>query len=97
MPTYITLMNYTQKGIENIKESPTRLDTAKKAFKGMGGELKEFYLTMGQYDAVVIGDVPDDETSAKLALLIGQGGAVKTETFRAFNEEEYRNIINGLP
>ena len=44
MATYITLVNYTQKGIENIKESPERLEAAKQAFQGMGAELKEFYL-----------------------------------------------------
>lgn len=96
MPTYITLMSYTQKGIENIKEAPSRLDEAKKAFQAMGAELKEYYLTMGQYDAVIIAEGPDDETVAKLALSIGSRGAIRTETFRAFTEEEYRKIVTGL-
>ena len=47
MPTYISLVKYTQKGAENVKESPQRLDAAKKAFKGLGAELKEFYLITG--------------------------------------------------
>ena len=47
MPTYISLVKYTQKGAENVKESPRRLDAAKKAFKGLGAELKEFYLVTG--------------------------------------------------
>jgi len=82
MATYITLMRYTQQGMENIKEGPARLDAAKEAFKAMGGELKQYYLVMGQYDAVVIGEVPDDETVAKLSLAIGSKGAIRTETFR---------------
>ena len=97
MDTYIMLCNYTQKGIENVKESPARLDAAKQAFKAMGGELKEFYLTMGRYDMVVIGEIPDAETGAKLALAIGSGGAVRTESIRAFPEAEYRKIIEALP
>jgi uncharacterized protein with GYD domain len=97
MPTYITLMRYTQQGMENIKEGPARVDAAKEAFKAMGGELKEFYLVMGQYDAVIIGEVPDDETVAKLSLAIGSKGAIRTETFRAFTEDEYRKIIAALP
>ncbi len=97
MSTYIILCNYTQKGIENIKESPARLDAAKQAFQAMGGELKEFYLVVGRYDMVVVGEVPDDETVAKLALAIGSSGAVRTETLRAFPEDEYRNIIDALP
>ena len=97
MATYIILCSYTQKGIENIKESPARLDGAKKAFQAMGAELKEFYLVVGRYDMVVVADVPDDETVAKLALAIGAGGAIRTETLRAFNEDEYRKIISALP
>jgi len=97
MATYITLIRFTQQGIENIKESPARLDAAKQAFQAMGGRVKEFYLVTGAYDAVVIGEVPDDETMAKLALAIGSTGAIRTETFRAFTEDEYRKIIAALP
>ena len=97
MATYIILINYTQKGVENIKESPARLDAAKKAFKAMGAELKQWFLVMGQYDAVVVAEGPDDETVAKLALAVGSLGSVRTETLRAFTEDEYRKIIAALP
>ena len=97
MATYISLLSFTQQGVENIKESPARLDAAKQAFQAMGAELKEFYLVMGQYDAVVISEGPDDETAAKLALAIGSAGAIRTETLRAFTEDEYRKIIAALP
>jgi len=97
MATYISLLRLTQQGIENIKESPTRLDKAKQAFRAMGGELKEFYLVMGRYDAVVVAEAPDDETVAKLTLAISSAGAIRTETLRAFPEEEYRKIIAALP
>ncbi len=96
MATYITLMKFTQKGVENIKGGPTRLNHAKKMFSSKGAELKEFFLVMGQYDAVVITDEPDDSTAAGLRLAIGALGNVSTETMRAFTEEEYRDIINGL-
>jgi len=96
MATYISLIRFTAKGIEDIKDSPSRLDAAKQGYQAMGGELKEFYLTMGQYDAVVIGEAPDEETAAKLALAIGAVGAIRTETLRAFTEEEYRHIIADL-
>ncbi len=97
MPNYISLIRLTQKGVENIKESPARLDQAKAVFKAMGAELKEFYLVTGQYDMVVISEAPDDETVSKVALAIGSGGSIRTETFRAFTEEEYRKIIAALP
>ncbi len=97
MPTYITLLRHTQRGIENIKESPARLDRAKEVIKATGGELKAFYLTMGQYDAVVISEAPSDEAYATTILAIASGGAVSTETLRAFTEGEYRKIIAALP
>lgn len=97
MATYVTLLSYTQQGIQNIKDSPGRLDAAKKAFKAMGGELKQWFLVMGRYDAVVISELPDDETAAKLALTIGAQGNIHTETLRAFTEDEYRKLIAALP
>ena len=96
MAAYITLLRFTQKGIESIKESPARLDEAKEAFKAIGAELKAFYLTMGQYDAVVIGEGPADDTVVKLAPSIGSAGAVRAETLLAFTEDEYREIIAAL-
>ena len=97
MPTYITLMNYTQQGLQTIKESPKRLDAAKKAFKKAGAEVKAFYLVMGRYDLVVISEAPDDETATKIALSFGALGNVRSETLRAFTEDEYRKLIAGLP
>lgn len=97
MPSYITLVRYTQQGIANIKESPARLDAAKKAAKAAGGKINAWYLTMGRYDAVLISEFPDDETGAKFTLAIGSLGNVHTETLKAFTEAEYRKIIAGLP
>ncbi len=97
MTTFITLINWTQKGIENVKESPARLDAAKAAFRAAGAEVKGFYLVMGRYDMVLISEGPDAETAAKLSLAIGSQGNVRTETLRAFTEEEYRKIIAALP
>ena len=97
MPTYISLVSWTQKGIENVRESPNRLDAAKKMFQAAGGELQQFYLVQGQYDMVVVSEFPDDETATRVALTLGSVGAVRTETCRAFTEDEYRKIIAALP
>ena len=97
MATYIMLAKYTQKGIENVKQSPARLDGAKKAFKAMGAQIKEFYLVEGRYDIVIVVEAPDAETIAKCALDLGSKGNVTTETFRTFPEEAYRKIVGALP
>ncbi len=97
MATYINLVRFTQQGIQNIKESPTRLEAAKQAFRAVGAEIKEFYLVMGQYDIVLIVEAPDDRTMAKATLAVGSLGNVRTETLRAFTEDEYRKVIADLP
>jgi uncharacterized protein with GYD domain len=97
MPTYITLVNFTQKGIENIKDSPERLEKVKAAMRAAGGEMKAFYLTLGSYDIVVVGEAPNDAAYATTMLAISAAGAVRSQTLKAFTEEEYRGIIAALP
>lgn len=97
MPTYITLLRWTQKGIENIKTGPSRLDKVKEAIKAAGGEMKGFYLTMGAYDMVAISEAPDDTSYLKVVLAAASQGNVHTETLRAFTEDEFRKIIAALP
>src|SRR5437899_12511029 len=96
MPTYVTLLRFTQKGIEAIKEGPARLDAAKEAYRTAGAKLREFYLVTGKYDAVVIAEAPDDETAVKLSLAIGSKGNVRIETSRSFTVEEYRRMVTGM-
>jgi uncharacterized protein with GYD domain len=97
MPTYIMLLRWTEQGVGRIKESPSRLDAFKQALQQAGGTLKSFYMVTGQYDMVATVDVPDEKTIAKLALSQGSKGSTRTETLRAFDEEEYRKIISELP
>ncbi len=96
MQTYITLIRFTDRGLSSIKDGPARLQQAKKAFQAAGAELKAFYLTTGRFDAVVVTEAPDDATVARLSLSIGAQGNSRSETLRAFTEEEYRKIVSEL-
>ena len=93
MKTYVTLVNWTQKGIQEFRDSPSRVEKAKAAIAAAGGEMKSFYLTMGRYDMIAVIEAPDDEVCAKVMLVLGSKGGVRTETLRAFTEDEYRNIV----
>ncbi len=97
MAKYVLLSRFTQQGVQTIKDGPARLGAARQTFQRLGAELKEFYLTLGEYDAVVVVEAPDDETVAKASLAIGSLGNVRIETLRAFTEEEYREIVGTLP
>jgi uncharacterized protein with GYD domain len=96
MPTYITLVHYTEQGVKTFKDLPSRLEETRKVGEAAGAKLVSFYLTMGQYDAVVITDAPDDATVAKLALAAAGRGNVRTETMRAFNQDEAQRIAAEL-
>jgi len=96
MPHYVTLVRYTHQGISNIKDSPARFDAAKKATEAEGGKVHAWYLTMGQYDAVLITEFPSDEACARFALSSGALGNISTETLKAFPEADYRKIIGSL-
>jgi uncharacterized protein with GYD domain len=96
MAHYITLIRYTQQGAARIKESPARLDAAKKAAEAAGGKIHAWYLTMGKYDAVIISEFPNDETIAKFMLSTGSMGNITTQTLKAFTEAEYRKIVASL-
>jgi len=96
MPYFVALLRYTQQGIAKIKESPARLDAAKKAAEKAGGKIHAWYLTMGQYDAVLISEFPNDEAGAKFTLSVGALGNVTTETLKAFTEAEYRKIVGSI-
>jgi uncharacterized protein with GYD domain len=96
MATYVSLVRYTDQGIRNIKESPARLDAAKKAFQAAGGEIKQFFLAMGKYDIVIISEGSSDEVAAATALGLASLGNVRTETMRVFPEAEFRKIVGSI-
>lgn len=97
MPTYVTLLNFTEQGISTVEHSPDRIEAAKELVEDMGGSFEGFYLTFGQYDGVAIADFPDDESAAQYALALGKAGNATTETMKAFTEDEFRDIVGSLP
>lgn len=96
MPHFVTLVRYTHQGISKIKDSPSRLDAAKKAAEAEGGKITGWYLTMGHYDAVLISEFPSDDACAKFTLSAAALGNISTETLIAFPEADYRKIIGSL-
>jgi uncharacterized protein with GYD domain len=96
MSVYVSLLNFTDQGIARIRNSPDRLDGLKAELQEMGGGFRDFFLTMGQYDAVLIYEAPDDAISARFQLLLGARGNVRSMTMKAFPEEAYRRIIASL-
>lgn len=97
MPTYIGMLKWTSQGLQEIKQSPARLDAVRKGFASLGVTMNDFYMVTGQYDMVVIVEAADDLALAKALLAAGSQGRITSETCRAFTESEYRQILSGLP
>lgn len=96
MPRYVQLIEYTAEGIDRFEEIPDMTERAEELAASLGGELVDFYLTLGQYDAVAIVDAPDDETVVAGTVTMAKTGTIKTETLRAFEEGEIEAIVDAI-
>ena len=97
METYIILGSYTEQGVAKIKESPARIEAARRAVEAGGGKFLSWYLTMGRYDFIAITQAPDAQAAAGVLLAIGAQGSVRTETLRALTEEEFKGVVASMP
>ena len=93
MATYIALIQFTDQGIHNIKDTVKRHDAAMAEAEKMGMKIVEPFWTMGAYDVVVVLEAPDDETMSAFLLKNGALGNAKTQTLRAFRKEEMEGIL----
>jgi len=96
MATYIILMKFTEQGIKNVKDSPTRYEAFKAMVEKLGGEVKGIYYTMGKYDLVVTVEASDEAAMTGL-MKLGSLGNVRTETLRAFSMDDLKKLISKLP
>ena len=96
MATYITLMNFTDQGIRNIKESPDRLAAFRMMAEKLGLTIKSVHYTVGNYDMVTVTE-GSDEACMSAALKLGSLGNVRTLTMRGYSPEEMKTILNKMP
>lgn len=97
MPTWISLVSLTDQGIKNIKQAPERLQEAIKGIEAVGGELVDIYMTMGEYDYVVIVKGPSDEVAMTYLMGLGAAGNLRTKTLKAFTREEFEGMVSQIP
>ena len=96
MATYVTLANFTDQGIRNVKESPDRLAAFRAMAEKLGITLKSVHYTVGAYDIVTVVEGSDEAVTSAL-LKLGSLGNIRTQTMRAFSPEEIKAIINKMP
>jgi uncharacterized protein with GYD domain len=93
MAMYLSLLQFTDQGIRNVKDSIERAAAATAAAEKMGAKITDAFWTMGAYDVVLLLDAPNDETVSAFSLKLGSLGNVKSHTMRAFRREEMEGIL----
>ena len=97
MATYISLVQFTDKGIRAAKETTQRVAEWSATVRSMGVSIKQMYWTLGQYDQVCVFEAPDDETAASVLLSADMLGNIRTQTLRAFTSAEMEKILANIP
>ncbi len=96
MPTYVTLMNWTDQGIRTVRDTVDRSEQADALAEKHGARIEQVYWTVGQYDIVVLVEAPDDESVTAMLLELGSAGNLRTTTLRAYDHEEMSGILQRL-
>ncbi len=97
MATYIVLINFTDQGIRNIKQVPERIKAGTATAEKLGIKIKDRYMVVGAYDAVIVADAPNDEAMTTWALSVGSKGNIRTQTLRSFSADEMNKILAKIP
>ncbi len=93
MPRYVGLLNWTDQGISNYRDTVRRVEDARAASEQLGVRIVDIYWTLGGYDLLVVLEASDDEALTAFLLQLGSLGNVRTQTLRAFDTDEMSRII----
>jgi uncharacterized protein with GYD domain len=93
MTAYVSLINWTDQGIKNFRDTTQRAADFSRLVESSGGTVRELLWTVGEYDSVCVIDFPDDETGVATLLRLGSAGNIRSNTLRAFSAEEMAGII----
>jgi uncharacterized protein with GYD domain len=93
MPTYVSLIHWTDQGIKNYKDTTTRAADFTKLVESSGGRIRDLLWTVGEYDIVTVVEFPDDETATAALLQVGSLGSIRSNTMRAFSADEMATIV----
>ncbi len=92
LSNFVILGNWTDQGIKNVAAAPERMKATRKMVEKAGGKV-QLYMTMGQYDFVMLVEIPKDEDMAAILLCVGSMGNIRTRTLKAWTEAEATKIL----
>jgi uncharacterized protein with GYD domain len=97
MPRYVVLIDWTEQGVRNYKDSVDRYEAASGQLESLGVRFTDIYWTLGNHDIVSVVEAPDDETLAAGMLAVAGQGNIRTTTLRAFDRDEMTSVIGKGP
>lgn len=97
MPTYVALLNWTEQGMKNVKDTVDRYEEGRQSLEQLGATVREIFWTVGPYDLVATVDAPDDATASAALLALASEGNVRSLTLRAFTADEMRGVLQRIP
>lgn len=97
MPTYVSLVKFTEQGISTMKEQGiARSDMVQKNVESLGGKLVDAYYCLGEYDVVAILEFPNNEAAMKSAVLNSSIGHIRFTTMPAVQRREWRQLLQDV-
>ena len=97
MNTYISLLNFTAQGLQNVHESRHRAEAFRTAAKKAGVKVMHTFWTLGDYDGMIVYQAQSDAVATGLMLSLSGLGNVHTKSLRAFEADEFAEIIKQAP
>lgn len=94
MPTYVSLINWTEQGIKTFPNTIKRAEDFSRLVEKAGGTVRELLWTLGEYDIVHVAEFPTDETAVAALLQLGSAGNIRSNTLRAFNAADMAAILS---
>lgn len=96
MATFMLLGTFTDQGLRAVKETTKRAEEVRAIGKKIGVTVKDIYWTLGQHDAVVLVEAPDETAAAAFSLSVGVLGNVRYQTIRAFTAAEADKVLGRM-
>ena len=94
MATFIRLASLTDQGIRNVKNLSTMIAEARQIMEKHGARLVEGWVTLGEYDLIVVIDAPDANVAAEVSALIGAKGNFRARTVPAIPLAEFCDAVD---
>lgn len=92
LPVFVVLGNWTDQGFRNAKDAPSRIKETHKTVTEAGGKMQLYY-TLGEYDFIMVMDMPNDKALIKTLTWLGSKGNVRTKTLKAWTEDEAAKVL----